>query len=149
MKKTQNQTEEKDIIFRKCDAIFIFWWILSLIVLIILIVCFFNSKIDSWLKSSILEFLLLLELIIVICLFETYMSILVVWKNGVRLENWIIFTHKNEIPYNKINNVKMHSIFWFATLEIYTGNDNVNRYKFLNNYEEAEKLIKEHMTKNT
>jgi hypothetical protein len=100
---------------------------------------------DSWLKGSVLEFLLLLEFIIVICLFETYMSILIIWKDSIRFENWIIFTHKNEIPYNKINNVKIHSIFWFATLEIYTGNDVINRYKFLNNYEEAEKLIKQYI----
>ena len=79
---------------------------------------------------------------------ETYMDILIVWKNGVRFESWIILTHKNEIPYNKINNVKIDSIFWFATLEIYTGNDKVNRYKFLHKYEEAWKIIKERIDNN-
>jgi hypothetical protein len=102
------------------------------------------TKTSEW-KSSVLEFFLLVEVIIIIGAIESYMSILTVWKNWVILESWIILKHKTEIPYKKINSISMHSIFWLWTLEIKAGNDEITRYKYLAKYDEVEKLIKEHM----
>lgn len=102
------------------------------------------TKTPEW-KSSVLEFFLLVEVIIIIGAIESYMSILTVWKNWVILESWIVLKHKTEIPYKKINSVSMHSIFWLWTLEIKAGNDEITRYKYLAKYDEVEKLIKERM----
>jgi hypothetical protein len=75
------------------------------------------------------------------------MNVLIVWKNGVILESCILVKSKREIPYDKINSVSIRSAFWFGALEIQVGNDMVTRYNFLDKYEEAEKLIKERMSK--
>ena len=71
------------------------------------------------------------------------MNILIVWENGV-----ILIKSKKEIPYDKINSVSIRSVFWFGALEIQVWNDMVTRYDFLNKYEEAEKLIKNKISKN-
>lgn len=99
---------------------------------------------QEWRRST-LEFFLLLEVVIIIAALESYMSILTVWKNWVVLESWIILKHRTEIPYNKINNISIHSIFWLWVLEIKAGNDEITRYKYLAKYDEVEKLIKERM----
>lgn len=75
------------------------------------------------------------------------MNVLIVWKNGVILESWILVKSKREIPYNKINSVNISSVFWFWALEIQVGNDMVTWYNFLDRYEEAESLIKKRMSK--
>ena len=76
------------------------------------------------------------------------MNILIVWENGVILESGILIKSKKEIPYDKINSVSIRSVFWFGALEIQVWNDMVTRYDFLNKYEEAEKLIKNKISKN-
>ena len=76
------------------------------------------------------------------------MNILIVWENGVILESGILIKSKKEIPYDKINSVSIRSAFWFGALEIQVWNDMVTRYNFLNKYEEAEKLIKNKISKN-
>ena len=75
------------------------------------------------------------------------MNILIVWKDWIRIESWIRVKDKKEIPYDKINSINVHSAFWFWHLEIKTGNEEMTRYKFLDKYEEAEKIIKEHIHK--
>jgi len=98
-------------------------------------------------NSSVLEFFLLVELIIAIVAFEEYVNILVIWKDWIRFESWIIVKNKKEIPYDKINSINIHSIFWLGNLEVMTWNDIVTRYKFLDNYEEVGKIIKERIHK--
>ena len=73
------------------------------------------------------------------------MNILIVWKDGVIFESGILIKSKKEIPYDKINSVSIRSAFWFGALEIQVGNDMVTRYNFLDKYEEAERLIKDHI----
>ena len=149
MEKTKNHTEEyKDIIFRKCNAVFVFWWITFAIVLLMMFVCLF--VLDLWAKwnSSVFQFFFLVELIVAIVIFEEYMNILIVWENGVILESGILIKSKKEIPYDKINSVSIRSVFWFGAIEIQVWNDMVTRYNFLNKYEEAEKLIKNKISKN-
>ena len=149
MEKTKNHTEEyKDIIFRKCNAVFVFWWIIFAIVLLLMFICLF--VLDLWAKwnSSVFQFFFLVELVVAIVIFEEYMNILIVWENGVILESGILIKSKKEIPYDKINSVSIRSVFWFGALEIQVWNDMVTRYDFLNKYEEAEKLIKNKISKN-
>lgn len=149
MEKMKNHTEEhKDMIFRKCNAVFVFWWIIFAIVLLLLFVCLF--VIDLWVKwnSSVLQFFFLVELIVAIVIFEEYMNILIVWKDGVIFESGILIKSKKEIPHDKINSVSIRSALWFGALEIQVWNDITTRYNFLNKYEEAEKLIKNKISKN-
>ena len=134
----------KELSYRKSNVIFVLWWVLFVIGLIMMLAFLSITKTPEW-KSSVLEFFLLVEVIIIIGAIESYMSILTVWKNWVILESWIILKHKTEIPYKKINNISMHSIFWLWTLEIKVGNDEITRYKYLAKYDEVEKLIKERM----
>ena len=140
-KKTENI---KELSYRKSNVIFVLWWVLFVIGLIMMLAFLSITKTPEW-KSSVLEFFLLVEVIIIIGAIESYMSILTVWKNWVILESWIILKHKTEIPYKKINSISMHSIFWLWTLEIKVGNDEITRYKYLAKYDEVEKLIKERM----
>jgi uncharacterized membrane protein YdbT with pleckstrin-like domain len=149
MEKTKNYAEEhKDIIFRKCNAVFVFWWIIFAIVLLLMFICLF--VLDLWAKwnSSVVGFFFLVELIVAIMAFEAYVNILILWKDGVIIESGILIKSKKEIPYDKINSVSIRSAFWFGALEIQVGNDMVTRYNFLDKYEEAEKLIKEKISKN-
>ena len=144
MEKTKNHTgERKDIIFRKCNAVFVFWWIIFAIVLLLMFICLF--VLDLWAKwnSTVIEFFFLVELIVAIVIFEEYMNILIVWKDGVIFESGILIKSKKEIPYDKINSVSIRSAFWFGALEIQVWNDIVTRYNFLDKYEKAEKLLKE------
>ena len=76
------------------------------------------------------------------------MNILIIWENGVIFESGILIKSKKEIPYDKINSVSIRSVFWFGALEIQVWNDIVTRYNFLDKYEEAEKLIKNKISKN-
>lgn len=149
MEKTKNHTgEHKDIIFRKCNAVFVFWWIVFAIVLLLMFVCLF--VLDLWAKwnSSVLQFFFLVELVVAIVIFEEYMNILIIRENGVIFESGILIKSKKEIPYDKINSVSIRSVFWFGALEIQVWNDIVTRYNFLDKYEEAEKLIKNKISKN-
>ena len=146
MEKTKNHTEEyKDIIFRKCNAVFVFWWIIFAIVLLLMFICLFVLDLgDKW-NSTVVQFFFLVELVVAIVIFEEYMNILIVWKNGVTIESGILIKSKKEIPYDKINSVSIRSAFWFGALEIQVWNDMVTRYNFLDKYEEAEELIKEYI----
>lgn len=148
MEKAKNQVDKhEDVVFRKCKAVFVFWWMVFVLVLLMMFVCLFVLDLESVWKSEIVQFFLLVELIIAIVIFEAYMNVLIVWKNGVILESWILVKSKKEIPYNKINSVNISSVFWFWALEIQVGNDMVTWYNFLDRYEEAESLIKERMSK--
>lgn len=142
---TQKSENEKEIICRKCNAVFIFWWIIFCATLLIMFMCLWGLDLWAQWTTSLIEFFFLVELIIMIALFETYMNILIIWKNGLIFESWILIKNKKEIPYEKIHSINVHSALWFGHLEIMTGNDVITRYKFLNNYEEAEKLIKQHI----
>lgn len=148
MEKAKNQVDKhEDVVFRKCKAVFVFWWIVFVLVLLMMFICLFVLDLESVWRSEIVQFFLLVELIIAIVIFEAYMNVLIVWKNGVILESWILVKSKREIPYNKINSVNISSVFWFWALEIQVGNDMVTWYNFLDRYEEAESLIKERMSK--
>ena len=149
MEKIKKHTEEyKDIIFRKCNAVFVFWWIIFAIVLLLMFICLFMLDLWSKWNSSVFQFFFLVELVVAIVIFEEYMNILIVWENGVILESGILIKSKKEIPYDKINSVSIRSVFWFGAIEIQVWNDMVTRYNFLNKYEEAEKLIKNKISKN-
>lgn len=148
MEKAKNQVDKnEDVVFRKCKAVFVFWWMVFVLVLLMMFICLFVLDLESVWRSEIVQFFLLVELIIAIVIFEAYMNVLIVWKNGVILESWILVKSKREIPYNKINSVNISSVFWFWALEIQVGNDMVTWYNFLDRYEEAESLIKERMSK--
>lgn len=148
MEKAKNQVDKhEDVVFRKCKAVFVFWWMVFVLVLLMMFICLFVLDLESVWRSEIVQFFLLVELIIAIVIFEAYMNVLIVWKNGVILESWILVKSKREIPYNKINSVNVSSAFWFWALEIQVGNDMVTWYNFLDRYEEAESLIKERMSK--
>ena len=148
MEKAKNQVDKhEDVVFRKCKAVFVFWWMVFVLVLLMMFICLFVLDLESVWRSEIVQFFLLVELIIAIVIFEAYMNVLIVWKNGVILESWILVKSKKEIPYNKINSVNVSSVFWFWALEIQVGNDMVTWYNFLDRYEEAESLIKERMSK--
>ena len=143
MEKTKNHAEEQDIIFKKCNAVFVFWWIIFAIILLLMFICLFVLDLEFGWKSEIIQFFFLVELIVAIMAFEAYVNILIVWKNGVTIESGILIKSKKEIPYDKINSVSIRSAFWFGALEIQVWNDMVTRYNFLDKYEDAEKLIKE------
>ena len=148
MEKAKNQVDKhEDVVFRKCKAVFVFWWMVFVLVLLMMFICLFVLDLETVWRSEIVQFFLLVELIIAIVIFEAYMNVLIVWKNGVILESWILVKSKREIPYNKINSVNVSSVFWFWALEIQVGNDMVTWYNFLDRYEEAESLIKERMSK--
>jgi len=133
--------EEKEIICRKCNAVYVFWWIVFFVILLMMFMCLFLDFGTVW-KSSVLQFFFLVELVVAIVVFEEYMDILIIWKNWIRFESGILVKNKKEIPYDKINSINIHSAFWFGTLEILTGNDIMTRYRFLHEYDKVEKLIK-------
>ena len=146
MEKAKNQVDKhEDVVFRKCKAVFVFWWMIFVLVLLMMFICLF--VLDLWAKwnSTVIEFFFLVELIVAIVIFEEYMNILIVWENAVVFESGILIKSKKEIPYDKINSVSIRSAFWFGALEIQVWNDMVTWYNFLDKYEEAEKLIKEHI----
>ncbi len=145
MDKNHKKTEEfVEKCYRKGNVIFVLRWILFLLGLILMLAFLLITNSSEW-KSSVLEFFLLVETIIIIWALESYMNTLTIWKSWVVLESWIILKHKTEIPYKKINSINVHSIFWLWTLEILTGNDVITRYKYLAKYDEVENLIKECM----
>ena len=141
------KSEEKEIICRKCNFVYFFWWVMFLVVLLVMFLCLTILDLEPGSKSSVLQFFFLAELVVAIVVFEEYMDIMIIWKNGLRFESGILVKNKKEIPYDKINSVNVHSVFWLGSLEIMTGNDEVTRYKFLHNYEEMEKVIKERIHK--
>ena len=139
--------EEKEIICRKCNFVYFFWWVIFLVVLLVMFLCLTILDLEPTSKSSVLQFFFLAELVVAIVVFEEYMDIMIISKDGLRFESGILVKNKKEIPYDKINSVNVHSVFWLGSLEIMTGNDEVTRYKFLHNYEEMEKVIKERIHK--
>ena len=139
--------EEKEIICRKCNFVYFFWWVIFLVVLLVMFLCLTILDLEPTSKSSVLQFFFLVELVIAIVVFEEYMDIMIISKDGLRFESGILVKNNKEIPYDKINSVNVHSVFWLGSLEIMTGNDEVTRYKFLHNYEEMEKVIKERIHK--
>jgi uncharacterized membrane protein YdbT with pleckstrin-like domain len=141
------QHEEKEITCRKCNAIYILLWIAFVIVLFMMFICLFVLDLGTMWNNSLLQFFFLVELIIAIVAFEEYVNVLVIWKNCIRIESWIIVKDKKEIPYDKINSINVHSVFWLWSLEFMTWNDEITRYKFMDKYEEAEKIIKERIHK--
>jgi membrane protein YdbS with pleckstrin-like domain len=144
MENFKNQVEKQEsVTFRKCNAVFVFWWIIFAIILLLMFICLFVLDLEFGWKSEIIQFFFLVELVVAIVIFEEYMNILIVWENGVILESGILIKSKKEIPYDKINSVSIRSAFWFGALEIQVWNDMVTRYNFLDKYEDAEKLIKE------
>jgi len=148
MENFKNQVEKQEsVTFRKCNAVFVFWWIVFVLVLLMMFFCLFVLDLESIWKSEIIQFFFLVELIIAIVIFEAYVNVLIVWESGVIFESGILIKSKKEIPYNKINSVNIRSVFWFGALEIQVWNDIVTRYNFLNKYEDAERLIKERMSK--
>jgi glucan phosphoethanolaminetransferase (alkaline phosphatase superfamily) len=148
MEKAKNQVDKnEDVVFRKCKAVFVFWWMVFVLVLLMMFICLFVLDLESVWRSEIVQFFLLVELIIAIVIFEAYVNVLIVWESGVIFESWILVKSKREIPYNKINSVNISSVFWFWALEIQVGNDMVTWYNFLDRYEEAESLIKKRMSK--
>jgi len=145
--KISQSTEEKEITFGKCRAVYIFLWMVFFFILLMMFLCLFTLNLGSIWNSSVLQFFFLVEVLVAIAVFEEYMNILVVWKDWIKIESWIIVKDKKEIPYDKINSINVHSAFWFWHLEIKTGNEEMTRYKFLDKYEEVEKIIKEHIHK--
>ena len=145
--KTSKATEEKELTFWKCKAVYILLWIIFFFILLMMFLCLFTLDLGSMWNSSVVHFFFLVEVLVAIAIFEEYVNILVIWKDWIRIESWIIVKDKKEIPYDKINSVNVHSVFWLGTLEIMTGNDVITRYKFLDRYEEAAKIIKEHINK--
>lgn len=148
MENFKNQVEKQEsVTFRKSNVVFVFWWIVFVLVLLMMFFCLFVLDLESIWKSEIIQFFFLVELIIAIVIFEAYVNVLIVWESGVIFESGILIKSKKEIPYNKINSVNIRSVFWFGALEIQVWNDIVTRYNFLNKYEDAERLIKERMSK--
>jgi len=147
MQVKSEKLEEKEIICRKCNAVYVFLWIVFFVVLLMMFLCLFVLDLWEVWNSSIIQFFFLVELVVAILVFEMYMDILIIWKNGIVFESGILVKNRKEIPYDKINSVNIHSVFWFGNLEIMTWNDLVVRYKFLDKYEEIEKIIKERIHK--
>lgn len=147
MEKYKNTEEKENHIYRKCKEIYIFLLIIFAIVLVIIFSVLFDQSYTSTVKNSGFQFFLFIELIIIVVLAEEFVCSLAVWEDSVVLESWILFKQRTEIPYKQINNVKTFSIFWIWGIEIYTGNDIVTRYKYLEKYKEAEKEINEHINK--
>ena len=143
----QQHHEEKEIVCRKCNAIYILLWIAFFIVLFMMGICLYSLDLGTMWNNSLIEFFLLLELIIAIVAFEEFVNILTIWKDWIIIESWIIVKDKKEIPYDKINSINVHSVFWLGTLEIMVWNDEITRYKFMDKYEESAKIIKERMNK--
>ena len=146
--KTTHPAEEKEIICRKCNAVYVFLWIVFFGVLLVMFLSLFTLDLGSMWKSPVMQFFFLMEIMVAILVFEVYMDMLIIWKDGIRFESGILVKNKKEIPYDKINSINIHSVFWLWHLEVKTGNEEMTRYRFLHNYEEVEKIIKEHMHKN-
>ena len=146
--KISQSNEEKEITFGKCRAVYIFLWIIFFFVIFMMILCLFTLDLWTLWNNSVVQFFFLVEVLVGIVIFEEYMNILIIWKDGIRIESWILVKNKKEIPYNKINSINIYSAFWFWHLEIKTGNEEITRYKFLDRYEEVEKIIKEDINKN-
>lgn len=142
-----NQNEENEIICRKSNIIYFLLWIAFVIVLFMMFVCMFSLDLWTMWNNSLLQFFFLVELIIAIVAFEEYVNILIIWKDWIRIESWIIVKDKKEIPYDKINSMNIHSAFGLWSLEIMTWNDKITRYKFMDKYEEMWNIIKNRINK--
>ena len=138
---------KEEITFGKCKAVYVLLWIIFFFILFMMFLCLFTLDLGAMWNSSVIQFFFLVEVLVAVAVFEEYMNILVVWKDWIRIESWIIVKDKKEIPYDQINSINLHSAFWFWHLEIKTGNEEMTRYKFLDKYEEAEKIIKERIHK--
>ena len=148
MQKPNNHRETKDShTYGKCMELYVFLLIIFAIVLIIMFALLFDDSYSQMVKTSGFQFFIVIELVIIITLAELYVSSLTVWEESIVFESWILFKERKEIPYKNINSVKTFSIFWLWGIEIYTGNDIVNRYKYLDKYSEVEKLINIHVNK--
>ncbi len=147
-KKVEKSIEDKEVVCRKCNTVYAFLGIIFFFVLLVMFICVY--AIDFWTlwNSSVLQFFFLVEVIIAIAIFEQYMDIMIVWKDWVKFESWILVKNKKEIPYDKINSVNIYSAFWLWNLEILTWNDVMTVYKFLDNYDEVGKIIKERVGNN-
>ena len=91
-----------------------------LVVLLIMFLCLTILDLEPGSKSSVLQFFFLAELVVAIVVFEEYMDIMIISKDGLRFESGILVKNKKEIPYDKINSVNVHSVFGFGTLEVMT-----------------------------
>ena len=143
MSKTTEQPHVKSDshIYRKCPAVFLFLMAIFAFIIVIIFVLLTTSTATQAVKNSWIEFLMLIELVVLVCLIEAYVSSITLSDKSVIIENWILFKQKIDIPYNKINSVKTYSIFWLWGIEIYTGNDIVTKYSYLDKYTEVAEIL--------
>ena len=101
------KSEEKEIICRKCNFVYFFWWVIFLVVLLIMFLCLTILDLEPGSKSSVLQFFFLAELVVAIVVFEEYMDIMIISKDGLRFESGIL------VKNNKIS-VKFKKSFIFV-----------------------------------
>jgi hypothetical protein len=90
-------------------------------------------------------FFVILELIFMFKIFWAYLTTITIWKDSLIYKKWVLFRHKTEVPYLQISSVETSSFLWMWNIEVTLLNNNVFKYKYVKNYEEAESLINENI----
>lgn len=135
--------EEK--IFRKSNAVVIFWVIMFIFFGLTLLAGFISNVYTDEGGIATMRFFIILEVIFMFKILWAYLTTITVWQYSLIYRKWVLFRHKVETPYLQISSVESSSFLWMWHIEITLLNNNVFKYKYVQNYEEVESLINEHV----
>ena len=68
--KVEESKDEKEIICRKCNAVYVFGWIIFFVILLMMFICLFTLDLWSMWDGLVIQFFFLVELVVAIAIFE-------------------------------------------------------------------------------
>ena len=132
--------------FRKSNVVIVFWVIMFIFFWLVLLVWVTDNSFWADEGSIIaMRLLIILEIVFMFKIFWAYLTIITIWRDSLIYRKWVLFRHKTEIPYLQISSVESSSFLWMWNIEVTLLNNNVFKYKHVQNYEEAESLINENI----
>lgn len=88
-------------------------------------------------ESSPWNFFIFIWLCFLIPIWQLFMKKLIIDKDHVTIKSWIIFKKKEDIKYNKINNIQQSSFLGFWWIKIFTWNDKPVVFDNLESYQDV------------
>lgn len=140
----QQPVVQEEITFRKSNVVIIFWVIMFIFFWLVLLAWLTDDSFgtDEW-SIFAMWFLIILEIIFVFKILWAYLTTITIWQDSLIYRKWVLFRHKAETPYLQISSVESSSFLWMWDIEVTLLNNNRFKYKYVQNYEEAESLINE------
>ena len=134
----------KEKTFRKSNAVIVLRVIMFIFFWLVLLVWITDDSFgkDDW-SIATMRFFIILEIIFIFKILWAYLTTITIWEDSLAYRKWVIFIHKTETPYLQISSVESSSFLWMWNIEITLLNNNRFKYKYVQNYEEAESLINE------